>query len=130
VFYEPSEPFVAANIRQGNAVGGWLMFNLSFALLRCWPNQQLVVLTLMGSFIQVMGPVGTCNTIEMLRTEENKMVQAFVPQRAKKPLYECLAIGRTPRSSNGFGPHSGQGSIKAPREFPVPVMLDESYPHA
>ena len=66
----------------------------------------------------------------MLCAEENEMIQAFVAQRAKKPLDECLAIGRAPRSANDLGPHSGQGSVKAVREFTVPVVLDESHPQA
>jgi hypothetical protein len=66
----------------------------------------------------------------MLCAKENKMVQAFVAQRAKKPLYKRLAIGGAPRSPNGFCPHLGQDSIKRLREFTVLVVLDESHPQA
>jgi hypothetical protein len=121
---------VAANFRQRDTIGRCLIVNPTFAPLCFGPNQQLVVLALMRSFRQIMNAIGSCHVVQMLCAEENKVVQTFVPQRAQKPLHECLAIGGTTRSANCFGPHLCQGSIKTPRKFAIPIVLDESHPQA
>src|SRR5437868_1775777 len=74
-----------------------------------------------------MSSVGGCNTIQMLRAEENKVIQTLVAKRSNEPLDVSSAIGRPSWSANDLDPLFGQVLVKAFCEFGIPVMLDESY---
>jgi hypothetical protein len=66
----------------------------------------------------------------MPSAKENEVAQTLIAQRAKKALDECLAIGRTPRCSNGLDPKFSQGVAKARCILAISIMLNESYTQA
>ena len=69
---------MAANLCQGNVIGRWLIFSTSFAFLYCWPDQQLVVLALVRTFIQKVSPI-VCgrSTFQKASPWENGYVESF-----------------------------------------------------
>jgi hypothetical protein len=123
VLQQPAQPLLATNVAERN---DWIV-GLSLADAAAGPltclGQQLVSQSLMRPFSQVVGQIYGSDASEMLKSEEEKMVQTLPANRPYEPLDKCLAVRRMLGTSDHLDVLPLQGSIECRRKLPVPVVL-------
>lgn len=102
VFQQPAQPLLTANVAErSERQCNWILFSvlaLPFSRFR----QQLVLQPLVRPFSQIVGQVHGSDAGEMLKSEEDEMVQALPANRSDESFDECLAVRRIDGTPAGW----------------------------